>query len=75
VSPAFGLLVKSVSPNASLPGSKHPVANELGRRLDDALRARLEAVEEEVRIFRDAKYQEYEHFRERARHDLGTILR
>lgn len=72
-SPVFNMVVKEPADGSAAkrpgPAASHPSAGNLSRKLTRALQARVDAVEEAVRLFREKQYADFEEFREKAHKD------
>lgn len=89
-SPVFNLLVPEVSTDVEMKENidtsnmiisqknwppAQQVISTLSKHMNQTLQSQLEAVEENVRQFRDQMYAEYEAFREKAHRDHKIISR
>ncbi|XP_077293571.1 proline-rich Akt substrate 40 kDa [Arctopsyche grandis] len=76
-SPMFKIILSEASedPPTKRPPSmlSHSAMGNLSKRLTRELQCRLEDVEEEIRMFREKKYIEFEEFKERAHQDFKII--
>lgn len=78
-SPVFKILLcdnNDDPPMKKIPSTiSHPAIGNLSKRLTRDLQSKLESIEEEIRLFREKKYNEFEEYKERAHSDFKILTK